>query len=199
MCGSFWTEKELKRRQATFLVPARRSRQDSVGARFAPTLDLVFSSSLESRKDHNQLCIQFDQYCFFCSFDTMSALPNLPDSITKDTLVKMMQDAFDAELTRLPDIRYPKERVLSLLAESSVANARTVNELYSLGELYEKVLKARKRVAEQEANLAKTKEEEAQERKIIQAWREIDGQLEAEEASMDEKYEQVEEEDESME
>ena len=129
----------------------------------------------------------------------MSALPNLPDSITKDTLVKMMQDAFDAELTRLPDIRYPKERVLSLLAESSVANARTVNELYSLGELYEKVLKARKRVAEQEANLAKTKEEEAQERKIIQAWREIDGQLEAEEASMDEKYEQVEEEDESME
>lgn len=87
----------------------------------------------------------------------MSVPPNLlPDSITKDTLAKMMQDALNADLARLPDIPYPKERALLVLAESNVANSRAVNKLHSLGDLYQKILNAFKYVKDRAAGMEKT-------------------------------------------
>ena len=95
----------------------------------------------------------------------MSVPPKKNDDayITTRALVRMMQDAFDAELARLPlDLRYPKDRAIALLAENGIVNVpHTINELHSLGELYDKVLKAREHYQYQVAELEKSKTLEA--------------------------------------
>ena len=134
---------------------------------------------MESKKDHNQLCIQFDQYCFVCSFDTMSVDPDRTSNgiaggdTTKDTppIVQKMaiQDATHEAKTRLPETTLSGDAL-------------------------------QKRVVEKRAENAKLEEELAQQKKI--AWQEIYDELSEEEAeSMEEihHYEQVEEEEESME
>ena len=170
-----------------FLVSLGRARRQGAGRiqweqDLAPTLDLlVFSSSMESKKDHNQLCIQFDQYCFVCSFDTMSVDPDrtsngIAGDTTKDTppIVQKMaiQDAtHEAKTPRLPETTLSGDAL-------------------------------QKRVVEKRAENAKLEEELAQQKKILKAWQEIYDELSEEEAeSMEEihHYEQVEEEEESME
>ena len=169
-----------------FLVSLGRARRQGAGRiqweqDLAPTLDLlVFSSSMESKKDHNQLCIQFDPYCFVCSFDTMSVDPDrtsngIAGDTTKDTppIVQKMaiQDATHEAKTRLPETTLSGDAL-------------------------------QKRVVEKRAENAKLEEELAQQKKILKAWQEIYDELSEEEAeSMEEihHYEQVEEEEESME